>query len=84
MQLLIKDQRTTPLETGVYWTEYVLRHKGAAHLASPGRDLTWYQYYMYDVALFFVAIFLVSWSIYRRQKAYSIRIVTGDMKHKVQ
>lgn len=80
----MKDQRTTPLDTGVYWTEYVLRHRGAEHLASPGRDLSWFQYYSYDVALFFVAIFLTSWSIYRRQKAYSIRFIRGDVKHKVQ
>lgn len=82
MQTLIKDQRMTPLETGVYWTEYVIRHKGAAHMASPARNLSWFQYYMYDVALFFVAIVALTWTIYRRQKAYSIRIVTGDMKMK--
>ena len=76
----MKDRYSTPLETGVYWTEYVLRHKGAAHMASPARDLSWFQFYSYDVVAFFAAILLVSWSIYRRQKGYSIRIV----KHKLQ
>lgn len=74
----------SPLETGVYWTEYVLRHKGAPHLSSPARHLTWYQYYMYDVLLFFVAILFVAWTIYKRQQSYSIRIVTGDLKLKAQ
>lgn len=80
VQVLMKDQRTTPLDTGVYWTEYVLRHKGAYHLHTPARYLAWYQYYSYDVAAFFGAILMAAWSIYRRQKAYSIRIV----KHKMQ
>lgn len=73
----------TPLETGVYWTEYVLRHKGAPHMASPARDLNWFQYYMYDVVVFFAAVLLASWTIYRRQKSYSIRIVRGELKQKV-
>jgi glucuronosyltransferase len=33
----------------VFWTEYVIRHKGAAHMRSAARDLTWYQYYLLDV-----------------------------------
>jgi len=33
----------------VYWTEYVIRHKGALHLRSAVLDLTWYQYFQLDV-----------------------------------
>ena len=43
------DQPLTPLEQAVYWTEYVIRHKGAPHLRSAVLDLTWYQYFLLDV-----------------------------------
>jgi glucuronosyltransferase len=33
----------------VYWTEYVIRHKGAPHLRSAALDLAWYQYFLLDV-----------------------------------
>jgi glucuronosyltransferase len=45
------------LETAVYWTEYVIRHKGARHLRSAAVELTWYQYLLLDV-LSFIALFL--------------------------
>lgn len=40
-QSLLRDQKTTPLETAIYWTEYVLRHDGAYHLQTPGRHMRW-------------------------------------------
>ncbi|XP_058446067.1 UDP-glucosyltransferase 2 [Malaya genurostris] len=53
-QMLLRDQRTTPLETAIYWTEYVLRHNGAYHLQTPARNLTFISYYGYDVVCFFL------------------------------
>lgn len=38
-QSLLLDQRNSPIETAIYWTEYVIRHKGAYHLQSPARNL---------------------------------------------
>lgn len=67
-QMLLNDQRHTPLETAVYWVEYVIRHKGAHHLYSPSRNLNFFQYYSLDVvvvfaiALFFMFSFLF-WSL---------------------
>jgi glucuronosyltransferase len=37
------------MEQAVYWTEYVIRHKGAPHLRSAVLDLAWYQYFLLDV-----------------------------------
>lgn len=48
-QFLLKDQSETPLEKAVYWTEYIIRHKGAKHLESSSRDLSIPQYYLLDV-----------------------------------
>jgi glucuronosyltransferase len=46
---ILLDQPLTPLEQAVYWTEYVIRHKGAPHLRSAVMDLAWYQYFLLDV-----------------------------------
>lgn len=53
-QLYLRDQKESPLERAIYWTEYVLRHKGAYHLQSPAKDLSFFQYYMFDVVLFVI------------------------------
>lgn len=53
-QVLLRDQKETPLERGIYWTEYVIRHKGAYHLQSPAKDLNFFQYYLIDVGLLFI------------------------------
>lgn len=39
----------TPKEKVVWWTEYVLRHKGAKHLKSSAANLPFYQFYLLDV-----------------------------------
>ncbi|GFG31894.1 hypothetical protein Cfor_10048 [Coptotermes formosanus] len=46
---IYRDQPLTPLEQAAYWTEYVIRHKGAPHLRSAALDLAWYQYFLLDV-----------------------------------
>ncbi|XP_027848325.2 UDP-glycosyltransferase UGT5 isoform X3 [Aphis gossypii] len=44
-----RDRPMSPLETAVYWTEYVIRHKGAPLLRSAAVGMPWYQYYLIDV-----------------------------------
>ncbi|KAB0792744.1 hypothetical protein PPYR_14703 [Photinus pyralis] len=46
---LARDQPLTGLERAVWWSEYVIRHKGAKHLRSPMLDVPWYQYLLLDV-----------------------------------
>jgi len=46
---IFRDQPLTPLQQAVYWTEYVIRHKGAPRLRSAVLDLAWYQYFLLDV-----------------------------------
>jgi len=53
---LAQDQPMTGLERAVWWTEYVLRHKGARHLRSPVLDLPLYQYFLLDVIGFCLLI----------------------------
>jgi len=46
-----RDRPMAPLETAVYWTEYVIRHKGAPHLRYAAVGMPWYQYYLIDVLI---------------------------------
>ncbi|VVC25562.1 Hypothetical protein CINCED_3A018273 [Cinara cedri] len=45
---LFNDRPMSPQQSVVYWTEYVIRHKGAPHLKSQALNLTWYQYLLLD------------------------------------
>ncbi|XP_066998494.2 UDP-glucosyltransferase 2 [Anabrus simplex] len=54
---LFRDRPQAPLETAIYWTEYVLRHKGAPHLRSAAIDMPPYQYLLLDVI---AVLFLVT------------------------
>ncbi|KAJ8952309.1 hypothetical protein NQ318_017202 [Aromia moschata] len=58
----IKDVPMTGLETSVWWTEYVIRNKGAKQLKNLAADLPLYQYYLLDVVgfLIFTAVLLIT------------------------
>ncbi|KAK8724722.1 hypothetical protein OTU49_011233, partial [Cherax quadricarinatus] len=46
---LMRDQPVSPTELAVFWTEYVIRHKGAPQLRSPAAQLSWVEFLMLDV-----------------------------------
>ena len=60
---IMKDQETAPLDRAVYWTEYVLRHNGAAHLKSPVSKLSTLQYYLVDVIAVFAPVVITLFAI---------------------
>lgn len=72
-----KDRPMSPENSVVYWTEYIVRHKGAPHLKSPALNLLWYQYLLLDViAVALLLISVVSFVIYTILKViykYSLR-----------
>nr|WEU75325.1 uridine diphosphate-glycosyltransferases 33AP1 [Glyphodes pyloalis] len=45
LRVIMNDQPQTPLERAVWWTEYVIRHKGAKHLRSPAANMSLTEYY---------------------------------------
>lgn len=49
LSAVIRNQPQSALDRAVYWTEYVIKHKGAPHLRSVAVDLQWYQYLLLDV-----------------------------------
>ncbi|CAI6347086.1 unnamed protein product [Macrosiphum euphorbiae] len=61
-----KDRPMTPQQSVVYWTEYVIRHKGAPHLKSQALKLTWYQYFLLDIiAVALIFVFLVTFVVFK-------------------
>ena len=52
-----KDRPLTPQQSVVYWTEYVIKHRGAAHMRTVAADMPFYQYLFLDV-IFFVGTLL--------------------------
>ncbi|CAG9767341.1 unnamed protein product [Ceutorhynchus assimilis] len=63
---LYHDRTMKPMETAVYWVEYVIRHKGATHLRVAGLNLPWYKYFLVDIVGSFVASFLLVLYIVKR------------------
>ncbi|XP_056104702.1 UDP glucuronosyltransferase 1 family, polypeptide B1 isoform X2 [Rhinichthys klamathensis goyatoka] len=53
------DRPIQPLDLAVYWTEFVMRHKGAEHLRPAAHDLNWLQYHSLDVIGFLLFIVLI-------------------------
>ncbi|XP_033182688.1 UDP-glucuronosyltransferase 2A1-like [Anabas testudineus] len=55
------DQPLSPMDTAIFWIEYVIRNRGASHLQSAGFSLPWYSYFCLDVAVFImvIAVFFV-------------------------
>lgn len=56
LKQLALDAPMTGLEKAVWWTEYVIRNKGAKHLRNPAADIPFYQYYLIDVISFLLGV----------------------------
>ncbi|XP_070700870.1 UDP-glucuronosyltransferase 2A1-like [Pempheris klunzingeri] len=56
---LHRDQPMKPLDSALYWIEFVIRHKGAAHLRAQSYRLPWYSYHSVDVLLVCLGAVLV-------------------------
>ncbi|XP_072223042.1 UDP glucuronosyltransferase 5 family, polypeptide E1 [Leuresthes tenuis] len=53
------DKPIKPIDSAIFWMDYIMRHKGAAHLRTESYKLPWYAYYCLDVMAFFVAFGLL-------------------------
>lgn len=49
------DQPVKPLDLAIYWTEYVLRHKGATHLRNPAQKMNFLQKHSIDTVGMLIA-----------------------------
>ena len=51
LQRIFRDRPLSPLQSAVYWTEYLLRHKGAPHLMSAAVTMPFYKDALLDLSL---------------------------------
>ncbi|XP_044262534.1 UDP-glycosyltransferase UGT5-like [Tribolium madens] len=58
---IFHDRLVKPIDTAIYWVEYVIRHGGAPHLKVAAIGLPWYKYLLFDVIVFVsvIIVFLV-------------------------
>lgn len=72
------------MDTAIFWTEYVIRHKGAPHLRPAILDLAWYQYLLFDILavilLSVITVILLPYIIMR--KLFTLFVVQPKKKSK--
>lgn len=56
---LFRDEPESSVDKAIWWIEYVIRHKGAQHLKSPGADLPLWKYLLLDIVIFVAIILLL-------------------------
>uniref|UniRef100_A0A673GJ70 UDP glucuronosyltransferase 5 family, polypeptide F1 n=1 Tax=Sinocyclocheilus rhinocerous TaxID=307959 RepID=A0A673GJ70_9TELE len=59
---LHRDTPVNPLVSALFWIEFVMRHRGAAHLRTDSYKMPWYSYYSVDVVVF--SVLIVSFTVY--------------------
>ncbi|XP_061926255.1 UDP-glucuronosyltransferase 1A1-like isoform X2 [Entelurus aequoreus] len=59
LSALHKDRPVEPVDLSVFWTEFVMRHKGADHLKAAVTGLNWFQYFCLDVMALLAAVLLL-------------------------
>ncbi|XP_051525093.1 UDP-glucuronosyltransferase 2A1-like [Myxocyprinus asiaticus] len=58
MSRLHHDTPIKPMDSAIFWLEFVMRHKGAAHLRTESYKLPWYSYHSLDVLMLIVCLFM--------------------------
>ncbi|XP_041634292.1 UDP-glucuronosyltransferase 2B13-like [Cheilinus undulatus] len=56
---LHRDTPMKPMDSALFWIDFVMRHKGAAHLRTESYKMPWYSYHSFDVILFLSGVLLV-------------------------
>ncbi|XP_062311811.1 UDP-glucuronosyltransferase 2C1-like [Osmerus eperlanus] len=52
---LHRDAPIKPMDSAIFWLEFVMRNKGAPHLRTQAYRMPWYSYYCVDVLLLLLA-----------------------------
>ncbi|XP_069179875.1 UDP-glucosyltransferase 2-like isoform X2 [Procambarus clarkii] len=75
----MRDRPTSPRELAVFWTEYVIRHRGAPQLRSPAAQLSWVEFLMLDVLLLLLlALFLLLFILRRFFRDIAAKLFCSD------
>ncbi|XP_051806742.1 UDP-glucuronosyltransferase 2A1-like isoform X6 [Acanthochromis polyacanthus] len=79
---LHRDQPMKPLDRAMFWIEFVMRHKGAAHLRTESYKMSTIQYHSIDVAAFLLAVVLLIFAIFIAAVKFVWRRLFGQNKVK--
>ncbi|XP_001659549.2 UDP-glucuronosyltransferase 2C1 [Aedes aegypti] len=77
---LYRDRPQSAMDTAVFWTEYVIRHKGAQHMRYPGVDLNFFQTQMLDV----IAVIGVGLYVIIRVLCLTCKCICRRKQHKLK
>lgn len=77
---LYRDRPQSAMDTAVFWTEYVIRHKGARHMRYPGTDLNFFQSHLLDV----IAVLCVGVLVLVKVTIIGCRMICGKRKSKLK
>ncbi|XP_014868311.1 PREDICTED: UDP-glucuronosyltransferase 2A2-like isoform X2 [Poecilia mexicana] len=61
---LHRDQPMKPLDRAMFWIEFVMRHKGAAHLRTESYKMSTIQYHSIDVLAFLLTVVLLLFTVF--------------------
>ncbi|GAA6097202.1 UDP glucuronosyltransferase 5 family, polypeptide E1 [Tachysurus ichikawai] len=53
------DTPLKPMDSIIFWLEFVMRHKGAAHLHTKSYKMPWFAYYNVDIFAFIITVFMI-------------------------
>ncbi|XP_046740909.1 UDP-glucosyltransferase 2-like [Diprion similis] len=72
-----RDRPMSPLDTGIFWVEYVVRH-GGSNIRSPAMDLSWIQIALIDVfAVLILGLAVIAYLFQLFVKKLFAILVTG-------
>uniref|UniRef100_A0A3Q3LY47 Uncharacterized protein n=1 Tax=Labrus bergylta TaxID=56723 RepID=A0A3Q3LY47_9LABR len=79
---LHRDTPIKPLDSALFWIEFVIRHKGAAHLKAQSLQMPWYFYHSVDVFVFLAgALLLVLLTVFMLMRCFYNRMFKKKVKH---
>ncbi|XP_063703616.1 UDP-glycosyltransferase UGT5-like [Culicoides brevitarsis] len=68
-----RDRPMTPVQTGKYWIEYILRHGNPDFMKSPAMKLNLIEYHNWDVFLTIFSVVIIVLYLYWKATKWSIR-----------
>uniref|UniRef100_A0A182KAS7 UDP-glycosyltransferases domain-containing protein n=1 Tax=Anopheles christyi TaxID=43041 RepID=A0A182KAS7_9DIPT len=81
LSAIFRDNPTDPLEEAAFWIEYVMRHRGAAHLKSAAVHMPWYQYLLLDILSQTLLVGFVALWMIRKIVRKSWELIKPNRRH---
>jgi glucuronosyltransferase len=82
MSDIFRTNQNPPLETAVWWIEYIIKYKGAPHLQSSAKNLPWFRYLQLDIAFVVFGIIYMIYDFIKQQYDKAMAKPTETKKNK--